>query len=234
MVVAVFGTTISPYLFFWQATQEVEDAKCDPDSEPLARDPTRGKEALRRINVDTLVGMALSNLVALAILITAAAALNGSGRVHIETAAQAAEALRPIAGDFAFEIFAAGILGTGLLSIPVLATSAAYALGEARDWKVGLSNPFARARPFYATIALATGVAAVASVFSGPAMQTLVWAAVVNGVVAVPVMVMLMLLSMKATVMGEFRVGGLLGVLGWAGTACMMVAALALLVSFLV
>ena len=146
-MVAVFGTTISPYLFFWQAAEEVEDIHAHPRRERLRKAPQQGQAALHRIEVDTLVGMAFSNLVALAIMITAAATLNANGTTDIQSSAQAAEALRPIAGNFAFVVFALGIVGTGLLAVPVLAGSAAYALGEARKWPVGFSRRWQEATP---------------------------------------------------------------------------------------
>jgi len=137
-VVAILGTTISPYLFFWQAAQEVEDTKSQPRREPLLKKPGQAAGALARIRLDTLVGMGFSNLVALAILVTFAATLHARGTTDVGTAAQAAEALKPLAGTGAFALFAVGVIGTGMLSVPVLAGSAAYALGEARRWPVGL------------------------------------------------------------------------------------------------
>ena len=147
-IVAVFGTTISPYLFFWQSAEEVEDLHVHPRRKDLVDAPEQGTAALHRIEVDTLVGMALSNIVALAIMITTAATLNGNGVVDIQTSTQAAEALRPIAGRFAFVVFTLGIVGTGLLAVPVLAGSAAYALGEARRWPIGFSRRMQEAKAF--------------------------------------------------------------------------------------
>jgi Mn2+/Fe2+ NRAMP family transporter len=153
VVVAVFGTTISPYLFFWQAAEEVEDEKEDRGAEPLIKAPQQAPRQLARIQIDTLVGMGLSNIVALFIILTTAATLNAHGVKDIQTSSQAAEALRPIAGEFAFTIFALGIIGTGLLALPVLAGSAAYAVGEALHWRIGLSQRPGRAKAFYGTIA---------------------------------------------------------------------------------
>ena len=150
-VVAVFGTTISPYLFFWQAETEVEDQQERPGAEPLTDAPEQAREEIRRIEIDTYFGMGISNLVALFIVVTTAATLNVHGITDIQTSADAAKALRPLAGDFAFVIFAAGIIGTGLLALPVLAGSAAYALGEALAWPVGLARQWYQARAFYAT-----------------------------------------------------------------------------------
>ncbi len=224
-VVAVFGTTISPYLFFWQAAQEVEDTKAQPLRRPLLQEPAQGPNALARIRTDTLVGMGFSNLVALAILITAAVTLHAHGIQDVGTAAQAAEALRPIAGTGAFVLFALGILGTGLLSVPVLAGSAAYALGEARRWPVGLSRQPLQAKAFYGAIALATMLGALANVLQINPIKALVWAAVINGIVAVPIMVMVMLLSSRADIMGKFSISRRLSLTGWAATGVMAAAA---------
>jgi NRAMP (natural resistance-associated macrophage protein)-like metal ion transporter len=224
MVVAVLGTTISPYLFFWQAAQEVEDTKAKPIEHPLLRAPGEGPQALARIRLDTLVGMGLSNLVALAILVTAASTLHRTGVTNIDSAAQAAEALRPIAGEAAFALFALGIIGTGLLAVPVLAGSAAYALGESRKWPVGLARRPLQAKAFYSTIALATLLGALANILHVNAVKALIWAAVINGIVAVPVMALLMLMSGRKDVMGKFRISRSWTVIGWIATAVMAVA----------
>ena len=227
MVVAILGTTISPYLFFWQAAQEVEDTKADPIQVPLLDNPRQGKKALARIQLDTLVGMGFSNLVALAILVTGAATLHASGVTQIDTAAQAAEALRPIAGTFAFAIFALGIIGTGLLSIPVLAGSAAYAMGEAQGWEVGLAKQPLQAKAFYGAIIAATVLGATANFFELNPVKALVWSAVINGVVAVPVMALLLMMSSRASIMGRFTISTSWKVLGWAATGLMAAATLA-------
>ena len=224
MVVAIFGTTISPYLFFWQAGQEVEDTKSQASRQPLLVRPKQANRALARIRLDTLVGMGFSNLVSLAILVTSAVTLHAQGRAAIETAAQAAAALRPVAGDFAFVLFALGIIGTGLISVPVLAGSAGYALGEARQWPVGFSRAPLRAKAFYASIALATVLGALGNLLRISPMKALVWAAVINGIVSVPVMVMVMLLGARENVMGKFRISMRLKLTGWAATAVMAVA----------
>ena len=189
------------------------------------KNPAQGPSALARIRLDTLVGMAMSNLVGLAILITAAATLHQSGTHEIQTAAQAAQTLRPIAGEFAFLLFALGIVGTGLLSIPVLAGSAAYALGEARRWPVGVARRPLQAKAFYATILAAIVIGAVANVLSISPMRCLVWAAVINGIVAVPVMTLLMRMAVNTTVMGRFTVSGPVLWLGWLATGVMAAAA---------
>jgi NRAMP (natural resistance-associated macrophage protein)-like metal ion transporter len=226
VVVAVLGTTISPYLFFWQAGQEVEDEKESPTAKPLKEAPKQAHSELRRIEMDTFVGMGLSNLVALFIMITTAATLHAHGVTDIQTSAQAAEALRPIAGAFAFVVFALGIIGTGLLTLPVLAGSAAYALGEALQWPVGLARTPGRAKAFYGTIAIAALVGLAMNVVRLDPVKALFWSAVVNGVVAVPVMVMTMLIAVRPAAMGRFVIGPWLRVFGWLATGVMGLAAI--------
>jgi Mn2+/Fe2+ NRAMP family transporter len=227
-VVAIFGTTISPYLFFWQASQEVEDLEEVPTRKPLLEAPKQGPGAHERITVDTYIGMAFSNVVALAIMVTTAATLHVSGNVDIQTSRQAAEALKPVAGEFAFAIFTLGIVGTGLLAVPVLAGSAAYALGEARKWPIGLAREPLEAKAFYLTIALST-FAGVAINFSPlDPMRALFLSAVINGVVAVPVMVMMMLITSNKAIMGAFIITGSRRVIGWLATAVMAAAAAAM------
>ena len=226
VIVALFGTTISPYLFFWQASEEVEDEKEDPDAMPLIRAPQQAPRQLARIQLDTLVGMAFSNIVAVFIMLTTAATLNAHGIIDIQTSSQAAEALRPIAGKFAFTIFAIGIIGTGLLAVPVLAGSAAYAIGETLHWRVGLGQRPGRAKAFYAAIAAATFVGAAMNYTALDPIKALFWSAVVNGVAAAPIMVMVMLLATRRTVMGAFSIGPWLKGLGWLATAVMAIAAI--------
>ena len=228
MVVAIFGTTISPYLFFWQASQEAEEVEGNPEDVPLKCDPQEGRVELKRIGLDTVIGMAASNLVALAIIFTAAATLNNNGVFDIRTSADAAAALRPFAGEYATLIFALGIVGTGLLAVPVLAGSAAYALGEARRWPVGLDRKPSRAKAFYGTIIAATAIGALMNFTPIDPIRALVISAVINGVVAVPVMVIMMLLAMRRTVMGVFTVGGPLLWLGWLATLVMTAAVAAM------
>jgi NRAMP (natural resistance-associated macrophage protein)-like metal ion transporter len=230
-VVAILGTTISPYLFFWQAAQEVEDTKAEPLDRPLCDDPAEGPGALARIKLDTMVGMGFSNLVALAILVTAAATLHQAGISQVDSAAQAAQALQPLAGHLAVVLFSIGIIGTGLLSIPVLAGSAAYALGEARGWPVGLARKPLQAKAFYGAIAVATLLGAAANFFQLNPVKALVWAAVLNGIVAVPVMALLMLLTTSAVIMGRFKISRLWMVTGWSGTVVMGVASGAFIVA---
>jgi Mn2+/Fe2+ NRAMP family transporter len=228
-IVAVLGTTISPYLFFWQASQEAEDVRTLPARQILKRAPEQGEGALNRIHLDTFIGMGFSNLIALAIMITAAATLHANDITNIQTSAQAAEALRPIAGSLAETIFALGVIGTGLLSVPVLAGSAAYAVGEARKWPTGLARQPMEAKAFYAVICIATFVGMIMNFTPVDPIRALYWSAVINGVVAVPVMAIMMWLAAAPKVMGEFAVTGWVKALGWAATAVMAVAVLAML-----
>lgn len=232
MIVAIFGTTISPYLFFWQASEEAEDVQHNDGRHPLRRAPNEGPSELRRIELDTFAGMGASNLVALAIILTAAATLNANGITDINTSAEAAEALRPVAGDYAATIFALGIVGTGLLAVPVLAGSAAYAIGEALRWPVGLDRRPRRAKAFYGTIVAATAIGALMNFTPINPIKALYWAAVINGIVAVPVMAVMMMLSTKSAIMGPFTVHGPLRFFGWLATAAMALAALAMGLSF--
>jgi NRAMP (natural resistance-associated macrophage protein)-like metal ion transporter len=232
-VVAVLGTTISPYLFFWQSAEEVEDMQAHPRRHDLLLSPEQGKAALHRIEVDTLVGMGFSNVVALAIMATAAATLHAGGLRDIQTSADAAQALRPIAGDFAFAVFALGIVGTGLLAVPVLAGSAAYALGEARRWPTGFSRKWQEAKAFYGTVALATLVGMAMNFTAVNPIKALYWSAVLNGIVAVPVMATMMLMTRRADIMGGFTVRGWLFWLGWTATAVMAAAVIGMIITSL-
>jgi NRAMP (natural resistance-associated macrophage protein)-like metal ion transporter len=225
VVVAVLGTTISPYLFFWQAGEEVEKEKEDDEAQPLKEAPLQAPAEMQRIRLDTYVGMAFSNVVALAIVITTAATLHAHGVTNITTSSQAAQALKPIAGPFAFTIFAIGIIGTGLLAVPVLAGSAAYALGEALKFPVGLGLKAKRAKAFYGTIVFAFLLGALLNFSPIDPIKALFWSAVVNGVVAVPVMVVMMVLSNRETVMGDFTLGPILKIFGWIATGAMALAA---------
>ena len=226
MVVAVLGTTISPYLFFWQASQEVEDSNRRPESHALKTHPEYAAEHLSRIKQDTVVGMTFSNVVALCIVIATAVTLNAQGITTIQTSAQAAEALRPVAGEFAFFIFALGIVGTGLLAVPVLAGSAAYAVSELYGWTSGLSHDFHEAKGFYAIILAATGIGTVIGFLEVDPMQALVWSAIVNGVISVPIMAALMLIGQSRTLMGEHTISTSHRILGWLATAVMGIAVL--------
>jgi NRAMP (natural resistance-associated macrophage protein)-like metal ion transporter len=228
VVVAVFGTTISPYLFFWQAAEEVEDEKENLAAKPLVKAPQQAPRELARIQLDTIVGMGFSNIIALFIMLTTAATLNAHGVKDIQTSSQAAEALRPVAGEFTFAIFALGIIGTGLLALPVLAGSAAYAVGEALRWRVGLTQRPGRAKAFYGTIAAATLVGAALNFTPLDPIKALFWSAVINGVAAVPIMVMIMLLGSNAKVMRQFTLSPWLKSLGWLATAVMAAAAVSM------
>ncbi|MDB5456687.1 MAG: Mn2+/Fe2+ transporter, partial [Caulobacter sp.] len=227
-IVALLGTTISPYLFFWQAEEEVEEVKARPEAWPLARAPQQAPSEFRRIRIDTYVGMAISNLVALFIILTTAATLHAHGVTDIQTSAEAAQALRPIAGPLAFFVFALGIIGTGLLALPVLAGSSAYALGEAHGWHVGLGRKPHRAKAFYAAIAVATLVGIVLNLTPIDPIKALFWSAVINGVVAVPVMALMMHLSSHETAMGPFKLPVGLRIVGWTATGVMALAAIGL------
>jgi NRAMP (natural resistance-associated macrophage protein)-like metal ion transporter len=232
MIVALLGTTISPYLFFWQAGQEVEKEKDDSEAKPLKDAPSQAPREFERIRLDTYAGMALSNVIALCIMITTAATLNAHGHSDIQTSAQAAEALRPVAGRFAFTLFALGIIGTGLLGLPVLAGSAAYAIGEVLRWPVGLKQAPRRAKAFYGTIAIATLAGVLMNFSSLDPIKALFWSAVVNGVIAVPVMAMTMLLGTNRNVMGEFAISRRLQIVGWIATAVMLAAAVGMVATW--
>lgn len=221
-LVAVFGTTISPYLFFWQAGQEVEELR-RRKMKPLAASPTTAGSEFARIRIDTLLGMGFSQITALFIIYAAAATLHANGITVIESAEQAASALRPIAGDMAFLLFALGIIGTGLLAVPVLAGSAAYAVSEVFGWSEGLDRKPREAQAFYSIIALATAGGAALNLFAIPPMSALYWSAAINGLLAPPLMVVTMLIARNRAVMGTLRVGPWLTFGGWFSTAVMTI-----------
>ena len=229
-IVAIFGTTISPYLFFWQSAQEVEEVEQQDEKQPLKRAPEQAREEFRRIKIDTFAGMAVSNVVALAIIIGTAATLHASGKTDIATAADAAKALEPVAGKFAFLIFSLGIIGTGLLAIPVLAGSAAYAIGESRGWKASLESMPWQAKGFYSVIGAATLLGIGIDWSSIDPIKALFWSAVINGVAAVPIMAVMMLVVSKREAMGKFTASRSMRVFGWLATAVMAAAAVAMLV----
>lgn len=228
-IVALLGTTISPYLFFWQAEEEVEDVKERKSAKPLARAPDQAGPEFRRIRIDTYVGMGLSNLVALFIMITTAATLHAHGITDIQTSSEAALALRPIAGQFAFLVFALGIIGTGLLALPVLGGSAAYAIGEALGWHVGLTRKPTRAKAFYAAIAGATMIGVILNLVHIDPIKALFWSAVINGLVAVPIMALIVHLASHRAAMGNFRLTRGLRGIGWIATGVMTVAGFGLI-----
>lgn len=232
MVVAVLGTTISPYLFFWQASQEVEEMNQGKVRRPLRDLPRGGHSELDRIRIDTVVGMIFSNVIAFFIILTTAAVLNAGGITNINSATEAAEALRPLAGDLTFLLFALGIIGTGMLAIPVLAGSAAYGVSEAFGWHATLEAKAPEAAGFYTIIAAATVIGFGLGFTGIDAIHMLVWSAVLNGVVAVPIMVMMMVIVANSRLMGRFKAKPWLIALGWLGTALMAAAVAALLWSF--
>jgi len=221
VIVGVFGTTISPYLFFWQASEEVEDMRAAKGAAPLVRDGGAAAVELRRIGWDTWSGMLYSNVTAYFIILATAVTLHAAGVTDISTAAQAASALRPLAGDFAYILFALGILGVGMIGVPVLAGSAAYALAEAMDWNWGLERKAQDARGFYGVIAFSVLAGLVIQYSPISPMKALFWSAVINGVVAVPLMIVILLLVSKKSVMGAFTASRPLVVLGWIATALM-------------
>ena len=231
MVVAVLGTTISPYLFFWQASQEVEDNARRPEAAKLRLHPEYAAEHLSRIKQDTSFGMVFSNVIALCIVIATAVTLNMHGVTNIQTSSQAAEALRPVAGEFAFAIFALGIIGTGLLAVPVLAGSAAYAVSETFGWKAGLSRGFHEARGFYAIIIAATLIGTLMSMVEVDPIKALVWSAIVNGVISVPIMVVMMWIGQSKRLMGNLTISARHRFFGWAATAVMGAAVAGLFVT---
>jgi len=231
-LLAVLGTTISPYLFIWQSSQEAEDQRIDRNKKPLKLDHSGHEGELRRIRIDTLVGMAFSNIIAIAIIMTTAATLHKAGIRDIQSSAQAAAALRPLAGRFAELLFALGIIGTGLLAIPVLAGSTAYAIGEGRKWPVGLSRKPKQAAAFYGVLAVSSGLGVALNFAPIDPIKALYWSAVINGVLAAPVMIMLMLLARRRKVMGDLVIGGWLYWLGWLSTAAMALCTLGMACSF--
>ncbi len=231
-IVAVLGTTITPYCFFWQSSQEAEDERVDPKAHSLIAAPREAQAQIRRIRLDTYIGMAYSNVISLFIIVTTAATLHAHGITDIQTSSQAAEALRPIAGAFTFALFAAGIIGIGLLAVPVLAGSCAYALGEALGWTTGLGRAPLDAKAFYGTIVVATLLGIAGNFIGLDPIKALFWAAVINGVVAVPLMVVMMVMAMAPRVMGRFTLPWPLWLMGWLCTAVMAVAVLVMFITW--
>jgi len=230
MIVAIFGTTISPYLFFWQSAQEVEEIRQDPKAKPLIQDPAQARREFSRMRLDTFAGMAVANMVAISIMIVTASTLHAQGASSIQGAADAAKALEPVAGKFAFALFAMGIVGTGLLAVPVLAGSAAFAVGESRGWKCGLERKPWEAVGFYSVIGAATLLGIGISASSLDPIQALIYSAVLNGFVAVPIMATMMLVAHSRKVLGRFTAHPLLLGLGWLATVIMAAAAIAMVV----
>jgi Mn2+/Fe2+ NRAMP family transporter len=228
-VVAIFGTTISPYLFFWQASEEVEDMEAGREA-ALVHDPAAAPRELRRIRWDTWSGMFYSDVVAFFIILATAVTLHTAGITNIQTAAQAASALRPLAGEFAFLLFTVGIVGVGLLAVPVLAAAGAYALADSMGWRYGLGRKWSEAPGFYAVITSSVLAALVLQYTPIDPMKGLFWSAVINGVVAVPLMAVITLLVSKKSVMGAFTLSRTIVVLGWIATALMGAAAVRMLI----
>ena len=232
LLVGVLGTTISPYLFFWQASQEVEEQRMTSGEQPLRFSPDNARAHLRRIKWDTYAGMIFSNAIAFSIMLTAAVTLHTAGVHNIDSSAQAAQALRPIAGDLAFALFAAGIIGTGMLAVPVLAGSAAYAVAEAMEWPIGHGLQPAEAKGFYSIITASTVLGLALGFTHIDPIKALFWAAVLNGVIAVPIMAVMMRMAVRADIMGPFVITRKLQRLGWFATVAMTLAVAAMIVSF--
>lgn len=231
VIVGVFGTTISPYLFFWQTSEEVEEMARHPDARPLRDDVAAAPDELRRIGWDTWTGMFYSNITAFFVILATAVTLHAGGVTNIETAAQAASALRPLAGDLAYALFSLGIVSVGLIGVPVLAGSGAYALAETLHWEEGLERKLTSAQGFYAIIALSIMAATAIQYSPISPMKALFWSAVINGVVAVPVMAVVLLLAARRSVMGPFTARWPILALGWIATAVMGAAAVVMLVA---
>ena len=229
MIVAVFGTTISPYLFFWQASQEVEERHLRGNSRESELGGTSARRNLHRIRIDTTFGMIFSNAIAFVIMLTTSITLNQHGITDIQTTSQAAEALRPIAGESAYLLFALGIIGTGMLAVPVLAGSAAYAVAEAFGWPGSLSDSPRTARGFYAVLTAAFMCGVALEFSNADPLRQLLWSAVINGVIAVPIMVIMMLMVQRKDIMGPFVASKRLSYLGWLATGVMGLAVLAML-----
>jgi Mn2+/Fe2+ NRAMP family transporter len=225
-LIAVLGTTISPYLLFWQSGEEVEQMESEPKEKPLKKAPHQASKQIQRIKIDTYIGMAFSNLIAYFIILTAAATLHTHGKTEINSAAEAAAALKPIAGPFAALLFSLGVIGTGFLALPVLGGSAAYAFGEALQWPVGLERKAKEAKAFYSVLAVATLIGLALNFTKIDPIKALVWSAIINGVTAAPVMCFTMLLASQRKVMGKLTLPFYLKILGWLATAIMALAAI--------
>jgi Mn2+/Fe2+ NRAMP family transporter len=230
-LIAILGTTISPYLFFWQSSEEVEDVTLNAREKPLKEAPKQAPAQLQRIRFDTFMGMTFSNLVAFFIILTAASTLYSHGLRDIQTADQAARALQPFSGQFSTSVFAVGIVGTGLLAVPVLAGSAAYAVSEMFQWKASLEQKPGRAIGFYATIGVATFIGLLLNFIHLNPIKALYLSAVLNGVVAGPVMVFMMLLARNPKVMGEFTLSISLQIMGWLATGVMILASVGMFIT---
>lgn len=227
-IVAILGTTISPYMFFWQASQEVEDQQAVPEEEPLKHAVGQAERNFNRIKLDTVLGMGVSNIIAFFIMLTTAVTLHAHGITDVQSSSQAATALKPVAGKFAFALFSLGIIGTGMLAVPILAGSAAYAVAGALRWRNGLELKLGDARGFYGVIAIATLVGIVLCFTPIDPMRALYWSAVINGVIAVPIMAVMVALACNSNVMGPLTISTRLKVLGWLSTTVMGIAVIAM------
>ena len=232
MIVGVLGTTISPYLFFWQAAQEAEQRQRMKNNDELVQHVSFVREHLYRIKLDTTIGMLFSNIIAFCVMLATAITLNQHGITDIETTKQAAEALRPIAGDFAFTLFALGVIGTGMLAVPVLAGSAAYAVADVFQWRSGLDHTLSEAKGFYGVLIAATLVGTLIDFSALDPIKALVWSAVVNGVVAVPIMFVMMRLGSNRTILGDYTLSLRHRILGWFATFVMFAAVVAMVYSW--
>lgn len=230
LIVAIFGTTISPYLFFWQSSQEVEEEEADPAAAPLLQKPQQAPRELQRIGWETWIGMFASNLTAFFIMLATAVTLNAHGQTDIQSSEQAAAALKPIAGNAAFLLFSLGIVGTGLLAVPVLAGSSAYAAGEFFRWRIGLEHKLRDARAFYGVIAAGFLLGIAVDLSPLDPIKALVWSAVVNGVSVVPILVAVMIVAVRPQQMGKFAATPSQRIFGWLTTVMMGVAAIAMFV----
>lgn len=228
LIVAVLGTTISPYLFFWQASEEVEDLQLSKNEKVLRSHKEQAPYQLKRITKDTYTGMGFANLVAFFIMLAVATTLHTKGITDIQSSSEAAQALRPVAGNFAYLLFTIGILGTGLLAIPVLAGSAAYAVGEALHWPCSLERQAKHAKGFYAILSAAILIGLVLNFFHVNPIKALFWTAVINGVTSGPIMIMVMLMATSKKVMGDLTISVRPRILGWAATVVMIFAAIAM------
>ena len=231
-IVAVLGTTISPYLFFWQASQEVEEVRCNRGEKALKRAPAQASAQLDRIRMDTYVGMAISNVVAFFIILTAASTLHIHGITDVATCAQAAAALQPIAGRFATALFVSGILGTGMLAVPVLAASAAYGIGEGCRWHVSLERRPRQAVGFYSVIGIAIATGLSLNFLHIDPVKALYWSAILNGLVAAPLMAVIMIMASNRKVMGKFVIPTYLRWVGWGATTVMVCVCFGVLLSW--
>ncbi len=222
--VALLGTTISPYLFFWQSSQVVEDIRTHKDQNALLEHPEEAPAALRWIRRDTLLGMGFSNLIAFFVILATASTLHVSGITQIETASEAAEALRPLAGSFCSLLFSLGIIGTGLLAVPVLAGSAAFAVGEALQFRTSLEEKPSHAKRFYGVLIFSTLLGMLLIYVGLNPIRALFWSAVINGIISAPIMVVIMLMASRPKIMGAFTISQGWRWLGWAATAVMLLA----------